>query len=156
LACFAVEQDMSVVYIDVAEESDQMLKSMQRIGNIAPLHCTGIGKLFLLNYSDSEIDRLIHEKGLPRFTENTISDKESLLRALEVIRNNGYAYDNEECEVGARCIAYPIRDYTGKVVAGLSITGPTSRLTSEAIEKNRLQLKSVAKTISQNMGYEEI
>ena len=151
--CLAIEQDMSVIYIDAVEGPDQMLRTMQRIGNTAPMHCTGMGKLLLLNYSENQIDRLIEEKGLLSYTKNTIMNKKALMAELDTIKKNGFAYDNEECEIGARCIAYPIRDYTGKVIAGLSVTGPTSRLTFDNIDHNREQLKKVTEEISQRMGY---
>lgn len=154
-ACLAVERDMLVTYIDVAEGPDLMIRSMQRIGSVAPMHCTGIGKLLLLNASEADIDRLIAEKGLPRYTENTITSKEQLHKELEQVRARGYAFDNEECEVGARCIAFPIRDYTGKVKAGLSITGPTSRLTDSFIESRLHYLFEFSEAISRKLGYEE-
>lgn len=149
----AVEQEMSVVYIDVVEGPDQMLKTTQRIGNIAPMHCTGIGKLFLLEYPESKLDKLIDIKGLHRFTQNTLTSKEQLLDELKKIREQGYAYDNEECEVGARCIAFPIRDYTGKIVAGISVTGPVSRLTDELIEKRLKYIFDMSNEISRKLGY---
>lgn len=150
--CLGVEQDMKIVYIDVVEGPDQMLRSMQRIGNIAPMHCTGIGKLFLLNYSDLEVDKFIEIIGLKRFTENTLTSKEQLLDELAKIRECGYAYDNEECEIGARCVAFPIYDYTNKVVAGMSITGPSSRLTDSFINSRLQYLDKAATEISQKMG----
>lgn len=152
-ACLAVEQDMKIVYIDVIEGPDQMLRTMQRIGNIAPMHCTGIGKLFLLNYSESKIDRLIEREGLERFTENTLTSKQQLLDELDRIKELGYAYDNEECEIGARCIAFPIYDHTKKVIAGISVTGPTSRLTDAFIETRKVYLQKSVNEISQKNGY---
>ena len=151
--CLAVQQDMMVVYIDVIEGPDQMLRTMQRIGNVAPLHCTGIGKLFLLEYSESRIDKMIAVKGMPRFTENTLTSKAQLYDELQRIQECGYAYDNEECEVGARCIALPIRDYTGKIVAGFSVTGPTSRMTDTLINNRMDYLFHTADEISRHLGY---
>ncbi|MGI5898601.1 MAG: IclR family transcriptional regulator [Christensenellales bacterium] len=147
-ACLALENDMRVVYIDVIEGPDQMIRSMQRIGSIAPLHCTGIGKLFLLNYSDEKLDRYIAQKGLTRFTQNTIVSKEELVDELVSVRQRGHAFDNEECEIGARCIAFPVHGRDGKISAGISITGPVGRLTDELIEKNLAFLEESAKNIS--------
>ncbi len=152
-ASLAVEQDMSVVYVDVEEGQDQMLRSLQRIGNIAPLHCTGIGKLFLLNYTDDMLDVFIAKKGLRQYTVNTLTSKEQLVEELEKIRIQGYSCDNEECETGARCIAYPIRNHTGKIIAGMSITGPTSRLTDEFLGCHKQFLSDCAAEISQKLGY---
>ena len=151
--CLAVEQNMQVVYIDVAEGQDQMIRSMQRIGNIAPMHCTGIGKLLLLDYTQEQIDQLIQAKGLPSFTSNTITDKSSLMAELKLIKQQNYAYDNEECEVGARCIAFPIRNYTGKIIGGFSVTGPTARLTDSMILSYMPKLQQLAADISSQLGY---
>ena len=154
-ANIAEEHDMSVVYTEVVNGPRQMLMTTQRIGNIAPMHCTGVGKLLLLNYSIQQIDQLIATKGLPRFTEHTITTREGLLKELEQIRRQGYAFDNEECETGARCIAAPVRDYTGKVVSGISVSGPTIRMTDEAIFAKLPFLLDAAAQISAHMGYDE-
>jgi len=151
--CLAIEQDMKVVYVDVVEGPDQMLRTMQRIGNVAPMHCTGIGKLFLLDYTAQQIDHLVEVVGLKRFTEYTLTSKQQLLNELEVIHRQDYAYDNQECEVGARCIAFPVRDHTGKIIAGISVTGPIGRLTDSFVVSRLDYLRKSAHHISQKMGY---
>ena len=150
--CLAVEQDMSVIYIYVVEGSDMMLRSMQRIGNVAPMHCTGIGKLFLTEYSDKMLDRLIELHGLKKFTPNTIIDKARLVLELKKIRKLGYAFDNGECETGARCVACPVKDHTNKTAAGISITGPDHRLTDRFINDNLHHLVDFSKEISRKLG----
>ena len=147
--CLAIEEDMTVVYIGFISGPDQMLRTMQRIGSRAPMHCTGVGKLLLLDHDEGYINKLIAEKGLPSFTENTITTKGQLMEALQAARKNQYAFDNEECEIGARCIAVPIRDYTQKIIAGLSVTGPIFRMTDEKIEENLDFLIQIADKISQ-------
>ena len=152
--CLAIEQDMNVVYIEVVPGPDQMIKTMQRIGNRAPMHCTGVGKLLLLNHKESYIDKMIEKKGLQKFTDNTITTKRELLKELETVRKQGYAFDNEECEIGARCISLPVRDFSGKVVAGISVTGPIFRMDEIINEKNIEYLKQVALEASRKLGYE--
>jgi len=152
-ACIAVEQDMSVVYIDVVDGPDNMLKTLQRIGHIAPMHSTGVGKIMLLDYDEAKLDKLIKEKSLISLTKNTITTKEKLLEELERVRKLGYAMDNEECEIGAKCIAAPIRDYTGKIVAGVSISGPATRMTPEKIEKIKNIIVETTNKISRDLGY---
>lgn len=152
-SCLAVESDLCVTYIDVVEGPDSMIRSMQRIGNVAPMHCTGIGKLLLLNASEEKIDQLIAVKGLTRYTEHTLTSKEELLEELKQVRLQGYAYDNEECEIGARCIAFPIRDYTGSVVAGFSVTGPAARLSDSLIGEKMEELRQASAEISKKLGY---
>jgi DNA-binding IclR family transcriptional regulator len=152
--CLAIERDMTIIYIDVVDGPDQMLKTMQRIGNIAPMHCTGIGKLILLDKSEEEIDTMIEEKGLTRFTDNTLITKESLMKELKEISKLGYAFDNEECEIGAKCVAVPIKDYTGKTVAGISVTGSIFKITDEFVNENIKYLFEAAQKISSTLGYE--
>lgn len=150
--CLAVEQSRQVVYIDVADGPDQMVKGMQRIGNIAPLHCTGIGKLLLLNYTEPELDELIAQKGLTGYTQNTIISKVGLIEELKKVKENGYAFDNEECEIGARCIAFPIYDFTHKIIAGFSITGPINRITDVFIKEQLPVLSAISKEISAKLS----
>ncbi len=152
--CLAIEQDMSVVYVDVIEGKDQMLRTMNRIGNVAPMHCTGVGKLMLLNYDDAKLNQLIAERGLQKFTENTITTKKDLVAELNTIRRQGYAYDNEECEIGAKCISFPIRDYTGNVIAAISVTGPIFRMTQEYIDSQIPYIRNTALEISKRVGYD--
>lgn len=149
----SVEDDMAVMYIEVVGGPSKTLMTMQRIGHIAPMHCTGVGKLFLLEYDAQRLDQFIAVKGLPRFTPNTITDKESLLLELDGIRNRGYAFDNEECEEGARCIAAPIRDFTGAVAACVSVSGPATRMTDEHIYANLPFLLEATEQISYRLGW---
>lgn len=151
--CLAIEESRKVVYIEVVEGSGQMLRTMQRIGNVAPMHCTGIGKLLLLNYSDAELDQLIETEGLERYTEYTLVSKSQLTEELSKIRRQGVAYDNEECELGARCVAGPIYDSSGRVVAGVSVTGPTNHLADEFIAERLGEFRRIMEEISFKMGY---
>lgn len=152
--CLAIEQNESVTYIEVVQGPDQMLRTMQRIGSIAPLHCTGVGKLLLLNYTPAQIDSLVEKKGLPVFTSNTIATKKQLLQELEQVRRRGFAYDNEECEIGAKCVAAPLYDYTGQVAGAISVTGPIFRMTSELIKDKLHILLKTAQDISYKLGWE--
>jgi DNA-binding IclR family transcriptional regulator len=152
--CLSIEQNMKVVYIEVVEGQDQMIRSMQRIGSVAPLHCTAVGKLFLSEYSESQLDKIIMTTGLTQFTRNTITKKGQLFKELEKIRNRGFAVDNEECEAGARCISCPIRDHTGKMIAGISVTGPVIRITDQLIGSKVSHLIESAAEISRILGFE--
>lgn len=148
----AVDNDMTVMYIEVVPGPNKTLMSTQRIGNVAPLHCTGVGKLFLTEYSAAELERMIAIKKLEKYTENTITDPRKLKEELERIREVGYAFDNQECEAGARCIAAPVRDYTGKIKAGISVSGPAVRMTDEHVFANLPFLLETAEQISLRMG----
>lgn len=151
----ATENNMMVVYVDVANVPNKTLMSTQRIGNIAPMHCTGVGKLFLSEYTSAELERLIAIKKLSTFTDYTICDPAILRAELEQVRNVGYALDNQECEIGVRCIAAPIRDYTGKIKAGISVSGPAVRMTDEQIFSHLPYLLEASEQVSLRMGWQK-
>lgn len=151
--CMAVEENMKSVYIEVIRESNQSLMMVQSVGNAVPMHCTGNGKVLLLNYSEEDLDKLIRVEGLARYTENTFTSKWQLMEELKRIRERGYAYDQEERELGVRCVAFPIYNYTGKVVAGLSVTGPKNRLTDEMIAKRLDDFRRISLEISKKLGH---
>lgn len=153
--CYAIEQDMSVVYIEVIQGPNQALKITNRIGSRAPMYCTGIGKLLLLEHDEAYIDKMIERDGMQQFTEHTLLTKEDLLKELETVRSNDYALDNEECDLGVSCIAFPLRDYSGKIIGGLSISGPTFHIQNLIIPKNISYLKKMSLLISQKIGYME-
>lgn len=151
--CLAIEENYKIVYIGVVQGPDQILRTMQRIGNIAPMHCTGIGKLLLCSHSEAEVEQLIKHDGLTIFTRNTPCTREQLWKELKFAQNNGYALDDEECEIGARCVAVPLYDYAHKAVAGLSVTGTIFRLTDEKIKKCIPYLLQKSAEISKALGY---
>ncbi len=150
----SVDQSMEVLYIDVVSGTYQMLTTLQRIGNVAPMHCTGSGKLLLLNYDAYQIERYVAVKGLTVLTPKSISTKEQLVEELAKVRARDYAIDDEECTVGVRCVALPIRDYTGKIVAGISVSGPAMRMTDEYIFGKISYIADATKDISKRLGYE--
>ncbi len=151
-SCLAIEEDHEVVYIDVINGPDNMLKTMQRIGKRAPLHATSVGKNILQNYSKEEILKILAEKGMPELTVNTITTPEALFEELETVKNNGVAMDDEECEIGAKCLSVPLIDYTGKVVAAISISGPISRMTDEKVNKMKEYMLRMSEEISKKLG----
>jgi DNA-binding IclR family transcriptional regulator len=152
--CLAVEQDAMAVYIDYVDGPDSLLKTLHLIGRAAPLHCTGVGKSLLLNYSAEDLDRYIKKKGLEPLTEHSIKTKEQLVHEIEKVKSQGYAIDDEECEDGVRCVAAPVRDYMGKVIASISVTGPKSRLTMERVEVVKDYIVDITDRVSTNFrGY---
>ena len=152
-ACLAIEEGMMVLYIDAVDGPDKMLRTMQRIGKIAPLHSTGVGKLLLLNYDEEKLKVLTEQKGLVQLTKNTVSSLEQLKEELKIVNSLGYAFDNEECELGAKCIAAPIRDYTGKVIACISVSGPVSRITPNKTLLITHILLDISLKLSRKLGH---
>ncbi|HEV2655059.1 MAG TPA: IclR family transcriptional regulator, partial [Ktedonobacteraceae bacterium] len=120
--------------VHVAQAQPQRTVHMfTELGNRVPLHCTGGGKVLLAYQPDSVIASTIAETGLQSFTETTITDFGQLLQELEVIRQQGYAVDNGEQEEGVRCLAVPVYGPQGKIVAAVSISGPSSRLDNRRV-----------------------
>lgn len=94
----------------------------------APIHTTSVGKAFLAFQEENLIDRIITEEGLEKRTENTLSTVDELKADLARIVARGYARDDEENEIGVRCVGAPIRDSRGRVFASISVSGPAGRL----------------------------
>jgi len=135
------------------EESDKSLCSHIEIGKRTPLHCTAVGKAIMAYLSEGEVSLIVKEKGLEKFTENTITTKEELEKELKKIREQGYTVDNMEHEEGVRCVAGPIRDYTGKVIASMSISGPAFRINESNVPNIVKKVKEYCDCISKEMGH---
>jgi len=145
----SVRHDDEVVYIERTSDSSSMMRVVQIIGARAPLHITAVGKVFLAGDSAEKSADYARRTGLPRFTENTLTDPDHLSKELDRIRDQGYAFDNEEAEKGVSCIGAGIFNDEGKLVAGLSVSAPSDRL-------NRAwatQLRQAAEKISRAIGY---
>jgi IclR family transcriptional regulator, KDG regulon repressor len=140
-----------VVIIEKAEPNKQ-LRMFSRVGASVPAHCTSQGKL-LLAYSDrSKVERIIGEHGLRRYTPNTIATADELHEALEKIRDTGYAVDDSEHERNIYCLAVPVLDYQGKIIASLSITGTKADYPDEGSVQKVLALLTQARdAISKDM-----
>jgi len=141
-----------VVYIDKVESSNPV-RMYSRIGRRAPVHCTGVGKVILAFLKEDEVRRIVDEKGLPRKTDTTITELDQLLKHFELIREQGYAIDDEEHDSGIRCVAAPVRDFKGNVIASISVSGPTSRITRERLNDLAAKVTKTALNISKRLGY---
>ncbi len=141
-----------VVYIEKLEGTET-LRTHSRVGKRAPMHCTSVGKAILAHLPSTTVMDIIDRKGLPMHTENTITEKESFLKELNGIKQKGYALDLEENEYGITCIAAPIFDHLGRVVASVSISGPTMRMTEERLESLKEKMLHASKEISARLGY---
>ncbi len=147
-----------VVYIDKVEgdHNPSGLRMASRIGLRNPAHSSAVGKVLLSHLSEDEMNQIIKEKGLPKRTENTITDHIQLKECLKIVRTQGYAIDDEENERGIRCVAAPIYNESGKAVAAISITGPAFRMTKKVIQEIlKKEVMETALKISQRLGYRE-
>ncbi len=154
-ASLCVESDMQMVYVIVQEGPEHMLQTLSRIGRVAPMHATGVGKNHLLNYTEEQLQTLVAVRGLPKFTSHTITDLDDLQHELKKVKAQGFAVDDEECEVGVRCVAVPVRDLSRSVIASISLSAPSSRLDSYKFDQVVRFLKDIGQKASVEMGYPE-
>lgn len=142
-----------ILYIDKVEATTGSIRMVSRVGMIHPMYCSGVGKAIMATMSEEAIARIWNESIIEKKTEHTITDFEELKKVLEKIRMQGYALDNEENELGVRCIAACIYDYHRDVKYAFSISGPVSRMTEEHIQKLSKDVLRVQKELSAELGY---
>ncbi len=158
----AVEENVNLVIMDqdsvvyVAQvPCDRMVRMFTRIGERAPLHCTGVGKVLMAYLPEKERAELLTRMDLPRFTAATICDRDVLEQELKQVAVQGYAMDAGEREEDVTCMAAPVRDYSKEVVAALSISAPSSRLDKVRQQALLPRLTATADNISRDLGYRE-
>jgi DNA-binding IclR family transcriptional regulator len=147
-----------VVYIDKVETDQHTsgLRMASRVGLRNPAHSCAVGKVLLADLSEEILNNFIKEKGLPKRTENTITHPTQLKEHLSLVRTQGYAIDDEENEKGIRCVAAPLYNEIGKVVAAVSISGPAFQVTKKVVqERLKKELMETAIKISQRLGFRE-
>ena len=147
----AVLDHQSVLYIRILE-SRQAVRMSTIAGSRAPAHCTSVGKI-LLAHQLPEVVREIVDNGLKRYTVNTITDPAVLAEELAAIRAKGFALDDEEIEVGLRCVAAPIRNHSGRVIAAISVAAPVQRMTKKNVQSTIPTVVAAADAISRRLGY---
>jgi DNA-binding IclR family transcriptional regulator len=146
----SVRQGDEIVYVERAYSERSGMQVVRAIGGHAPLHLTSVGKLFLAADDPQRVRAYATRTGLAGHTKNSITQLPVLERELSKVRQYGVARDDEELELGVRCMAAGIYDDQGKLVAGLSISAPTGRLDEEWLPK----LQAVADEISRTLGYQ--
>ena len=150
-AHISIFDHLEVVYLQKVE-CNHPVRFLTHVGKRNPPYCTSSGKV-LLAYSSPDIIEAIISQGLKQYTKNTITDPDQLRSHLNEIREHGYAYSVEEFSEGVITIAAPIYDYTGKVIAALSVVGPKQRIQQQKIPFFAKKVMSASTEISQNMGY---
>ncbi len=146
----SLRQGDEIVYVERAWSERSGMQVVRAIGGRAPLHLTSTGKLFLSISDPRQVRAYALRTGLAGTTRNSITQLDRLEHDLTLVRRHGYARDNEELELGVRCIAAGIHDDTGKLLAGLSLSAPAERMRDEWIRA----LVETASRISGALGYE--
>jgi DNA-binding IclR family transcriptional regulator len=141
-------------YIDKVESPRlNGIRLHSQIGKRIPLHSTAVGKVLLSDLEKEKVVNLLKVKGMPKLTLNTIDNIEDYLLELEKVKSQGFAYDEIENEEGIRCVAAPIFDRKGKVVAAISISGAIIYATIERMPELTKEVVETAKEISRQLGY---
>jgi IclR family KDG regulon transcriptional repressor len=141
----------SVIYLDKVE-AKQYLRLDHQIGEIDPLYCTALGKVLLCGFSEEDLERFFASVELRPYTKNTIRTREGLAKELREVRRRGYALDLKELDENLHCIAAPICDYRNRIVAALSISGPSMRFTRAKINQTVQPMLETTAEISREMG----
>jgi IclR family KDG regulon transcriptional repressor len=148
----AVRDGGQIVYIERLTTT-QSLGMRAKVGYRAPLHCTALGKALLSGLPLNKVEELIAQFGLSAVTPNSITDCAQFLQEMDRVREQGYALDNEENEIGVRCVAAPIFDHTDRPTAAVSVSSPVLRLPLSDVPRFGQKVMEAANAISARLGH---
>jgi DNA-binding IclR family transcriptional regulator len=141
-----------VIYVEKLQGTRAVQVSLTSVGSRLPAHCSGVGKVILANLPWEEANQLLSTSGMPALTPNTITEIAALQDELERVRAQGYAYDIEEAVEELCCVAAPIHDHTGEVVAAMSLSVPAYRF-QQCKDQYRQAIIGATRQVSENLGY---
>ena len=131
-ANLAVVDDETIIVL-TRVESREIMRSLTKVGGRVAMVASGVGKAVLATYSDEDVSAIIHRQGMPRLTEKSIVRPGELFKALQTVRQQGYAVDDEEARIGLRCVAAVVYNDCSEPLATISVSGMTSRVTDERL-----------------------
>lgn len=147
----AIRDGQFVIYI-ARMQGDNMLRMRSEVGKREMVHSTALGKALLSQLTDNELDDFISNCTFESFTKKTITDPDQFVSEIQKTNNRGFALDDEENEMGGRCVAAAVTDYLGKVVAAVSLSAPVQRFPTEKIDEYGALVKSAGDSISIQIG----
>lgn len=150
-AHFAVRMDDAVVVLARTSGSGAFQLS-DRVGVVRPAHCTALGKIMLAALAPDQFERYLARAELKAYTPRTIVEAERLRREIAEVRRLGIAFDDGEFDAEVRCVALPVRDFSGQTVGALGISGPVWRLSIEALQKRARLVRAAANRLSADFG----
>ena len=153
-ASLMIREGRHAVYIDQVV-SNNMIHGSAKIGFSLDLYCSSGGKALLSGFDDEKIDSLFKDKEFEAKTAKTITDLKKLKKEIQKVREQGYAVDDEEVEIGGRCVAAPVKDKDGQIIAAVSVMGPTLRISQKNIPDIAQIVMSVVKKASYALGYKD-
>jgi DNA-binding IclR family transcriptional regulator len=141
------------VIVAAKQEQGGPLRVVQRIGESRPIYCTAVGKVLAAELPEQELEELIEQTDFQTKTPKTITSPAVFRKEMARIRKKGVAFDNEEHIKGVRCLAAPIRDYSGEARAALCVVGPKDNLSPKRMGKVQHDLLTVAAAMSARLGF---
>lgn len=150
-ANLAVVDDETIIVL-TRMESREIMRSLTKVGGRVAMVASGVGKAVLATYSDEDVSAIIHRQGMPRLTEKSIVRPGELFKALQLVRQRGYAVDDEEARMGLRCIAAVVYNDCSEPLAAISVSGMTSRVTDERLPMIGNIVRDVAAELTVALG----
>src|SRR5207253_8933824 len=150
-ANLAVVDDESIIVL-TRMESREIMRSLTKVGGRVAMVASGVGKAVLATYSDEDVNAIIRRQGMPRLTEKSIVRPSDLFRELGAIRRQGYAIDDEEARMGLRCVAAVVYSDCSEPLAAISVSGMTSRVTSDRVPVLGRTVQQVAGELTVALG----
>lgn len=147
-------ENTHIVYVDKVESHANSIRMVSRIGLQQTMYSTGVGKAILAHLPNEEIESIWQQSNILPLTPHTIVDFPHLLEEIETVRRLGYALDNEENELGVRCIAACVLDYRGRAKNAFSISAPVSRMSDERIAELSVHVLNTKRELSKDLGYQ--
>ncbi|AJA50044.1 transcriptional regulator KdgR [Clostridium pasteurianum DSM 525 = ATCC 6013] len=147
-----VREGIDIVYV-AKVESQNPIRMYSRIGKKSPMYCTAVGKSMMSHMSEEEVNLIWKNSNVEKLTEYTITDFQTFKDNIDLIRNEGYAIDEQENEIGIRCIAASVLDYSGNIVGAISISGSIISFKEEKIQEFSKLIIEYSNRISQELGY---
>lgn len=144
--------DSEVVYLDKVEPT-RSVRMATSIGRRNPAHCTAVGKAIMAYLPESQVEAIVRKQGMKAMTANTITSFAELKKELGMVRERGYAVDNEEIEEGVRCVGCVVRNFSGEPLAAISISAPAFRLTKEKVKSLSQPVVAAANALSRELGF---
>lgn len=151
-AHFSVRMGDSVVVL-ARTSGPGAFQMADRVGVVRPAYCTALGKIMLAALTDEQFDSYLERTELAAQTPNTITTPERLSREIAEVRRTGVAIDDGEFDAEARCVALPVRDFTGAIIGALGISGPVWRLSIDTLQKRARIVRAAADKLSAEFGY---
>ena len=142
---------INATYIDKVEASRNSVRMISMVGKSIPLYCSGVGKAILADMPDAKIESIWKQSFIQQLTEHTVTRFVDFMNLIEETRRTGYALDNEENEIGVRCIAVSLKGYNGKSTYAISISAPKDRMSDARILQLREMILKTKHQIESNI-----